>query len=291
MKVFSRTIIGNSFCLVKILNALKKYAPPNVVFVDNYQDADLVLLHINGRHDHFQRFIDVCKKPYVAIQYCIRGTRKKKTTQWRSIWDNAEMVWSYYELDKYIKEEGGDWSIPNFYHSPLGADEDIFTNRGNEEKQFIIMSSGWSPKQAIGAESFNEILEATVLTNKKMFHLGRTICNNDRVIIGRGITDEALASRYRSCCYVSGLRRTEGFEMPAVEGLFCGARPIMYDQPHYRQWHDKWGIFIPEDNNVTQNLVKIFQQEYIPISNEEREEAVEMFNWRKIIIEFWRKLI
>ena len=78
MKVFSRTIRGNSFCLVKILNALKKYAPPNVVFVDNYQDADLVLLHINGRHDHFQRFIDVCKKPYVAINTASEAPEKRK---------------------------------------------------------------------------------------------------------------------------------------------------------------------------------------------------------------------
>jgi len=287
MKVYYKKINSHSFCLTKILNAFKKYSPSDIEYTNNYENCDLVLLNINGRLNQFEKFIEKVKKPYVVMQYCIRGTRNKKTSQWRAMWENAEMVWSYYPLDKYIQEERGTWSIPNFCHSPLGADESLFTMDGGECKKYIIFNSGLDYNDA---ECYNEIYKATLATNKMFFHLGR-ISNPSPVVINKyDISDSELASYFRLCCSVSGLRRVEGFEVPVVEGLFCGIRPICFDRHHYRIWYDKWAKFIPEDNNVVNNLVRIFNEGIAPITKEEREEAVEIFSWKKIIKEFWSKL-
>ena len=92
---------------------------------------------------------------------------------------------------------------------------------------------------------------------------------------------------------MSGLRRIEGFELPAAEGLLCGARPIMFDRPHYRDWFNKWAIFIPEGNReeVLQSLIDVFQQEYRPVTLEEIAEARQLFDWQSIINGFWRYII
>lgn len=295
MKVFSKIIAGHSCCYVKIIGALQKYAPPNIVFVNNTGEADLVILHINGRLDRFARYAEYLKshgKKYIMAQYCIRGTTHPKTESWRHLWENAEMVWSYYPLDKYIEEEGGKFSIPNFYHSPLGCDESIFSNHGNEKKEYIMMSSGYNSGQS-RIECAGEIYQAASNVGKIVFHLGRTKKPPKNVVVGRNLSDNELASIYRSCSFVAGLRRVEAFEIGVVEGLFCGVRPIVFDRPHYRIWHDKWAEFIPESTSevVVENLTRIFKEGARPVTKEEIEEAVEKFGWRNLIPEFWRRVL
>lgn len=291
MKVCSKVILGNSYCYHRIITALHKYAPSWVEFVEAPRQSDVSILHVNGRFHHFMSFVEDFKKhggKYVVAQYCIRSTQKRRTKTWRALWENALMVWSYYDLNGYIKEEGGDWTIPNFFHSPLGADETIFNRAGNENKDFIAMTSGNSA--SLECESVSNVFDAAKITGNKVFHLGPKLIEENHVFYDHGISDEILASRYRQCHFVSGLRRVEGFEMPAVEGLFSGCRPILYDRPHYSQWYKPWAILIPEDNNVTASLVKIFNDGPKPITNDEIGSAIEQFSWKNIVTEFWERL-
>jgi len=295
MKVVAKTFSGNSFVYTKITKALSDYAPEGIEFVNSTKKADLAILHINGRFNQFSRYAEKLKnagKKYIVAQYCLRSTRYPHTNKWMDLWANAEMVWSYYPLNDYIKEEGGNFVIPNFYQSPLGAEEKLFSNQGNENKQFVIMTSGWDTSRG-DAESIYEIMKAASLTGNKVFHLGKTHYDFSNVTAESGITDLELASRIRSCKYVAALRRTEAFEIPAVEGLFCGVRPILFDRPHYRLWYDKCGIFIKESapEKVVKDLVKIFQSDAPkPLTQDERNEAVEMFNWKRIVTEFWSRV-
>ena len=291
MKVFSKIISGNSFCYSKICGNLEKFSPPDIEFVQKAEDADLALLHINGRFDHFTKFVKDFGKPYVQIQYCLRSTKYKRPSKWRKLWENAAMVWSYYPLNDYIQEEGGNWDIPNFYHSPLGADPSLFTMGRENDKKYIILSSGWDAGQS-NIECANEIYQAAQNAGKEVFHLGRVDNAPSNVVVQRGITDEVLASRYRQCSSVAGLRRIEGFEMPLVEGLFCGVRPIAFDSPCYRIWHNKWAEFVPEGSSeeIVEHLTRIFKKGIDPITEAEREEAVRMFNWQTIISGFWERL-
>jgi len=292
MKIFIKTIAANSFCYSKISEAIKRFSPSNYEFINNPKNADLFILFINGRFHHFTLFIEEFKKPYVVFQSCIRSTRHKHTSVWRYMWENAKLVWSYYPLNKYIKDDGGNWSIPNFYHSPLGADETIFTMDETKTKRFITMSSGWDESLDNNSEHIKEVHIAAGIAQKEVFHLGKFDNHPPHVFVEHNISDHDLALRYQECHSVVGLRKIEAFEMPLIEGLFCGIRPIVFDRPHYRLWHDQWGIFIPESSpgNIITNLLEIFNNGIQPITKKEREEAVSMFNWKKIINGFWERL-
>jgi glycosyltransferase involved in cell wall biosynthesis len=93
--------------------------------------------------------------------------------------------------------------------------------------------------------------------------------------------------------YTSCLRRKDGFELPAVEGLLCNSRPIVYDAPRYRQWFDGLAEFIPEEDpeKVINNLVRLFQKSYKPVTEEERNETLKRFNWETIIKGFWNRVV
>lgn len=111
------------------------------------------------------------------------------------------------------------------------------------------------------------------------------------VTFSKDCSDKELAPYYSTSQYVSGLRRTEGFELPAVEGLFCGARPILFDTPNYRQWYEPFGIFIYEGSRqeVIEQLINIFQGPYQPVTEEEIAVAQGRFDWQRIIGGFWER--
>ena len=91
-------------------------------------------------------------------------------------------------------------------------------------------------------ECKNEILLAAEGLGKKVFQLGSGE-NTDTITYSNNADDKTLAKYYSQCEFVSGLRRIEGFELPVIEGLLCGARPICFDIPDYRHWFDKLGFY------------------------------------------------
>ena len=70
------------------------------------------------------------------------------------------------------------------------------------------------------------------------------------MLVQQGITDEALAHLYQRCQRVAGLRRVEGFEMPALEGLlrrllrWGGAYPVVMLTPAFN-WCEQPSWFNP----------------------------------------------
>jgi hypothetical protein len=175
----------------------------------------------------------------------------------------------------------------NFYHAPIGVDPSVF-HTVPAERSFIVASSGNSWM----IESVREVMYAAQQTGLPVFHVGEVNFNfGYPVAYSMGRHDGFLAENYSRCRYVAGLRRTEGFEIPAVEGLFCGARPILFDAPHYRKWYDGLALFIPETSRseVIDNLVEIFNRPYQPVTDDEIMLAHDRFDWKKIATEFWRR--
>jgi len=293
MIVYPYHIIGESFCYKRIIDAFKKFSPEKITFTDNYSEADTDILHVNGRRDQFYRIAEKSIKEgrkYIVAQYCLRSTQRKSTQEWKWLWENALLVWSYYDLNKMIREDGGNWQLNNFLHSPLGADENVFT-MAETEKKFIAMTSGGLA--SIDNESTREVASAANILNKNVFHLGPNINLGANVTYGHNINDNEIVSAYRASEYVCGLRRIEGFELPAVEGLFCGARPILFDRDHYRKWYEPWAEFIPESHpiKVNRKLIELFKCGARPVSQQERNEAVSIFGWNNVINNFWNKII
>lgn len=284
MKVYLDPPQVASPSLRRVADALTRYKPDDVEIVHDRQEAELVVLHVIGRQD--QSLEEASQvMDYAVIQYAVRSTLRPHTGSWLPLWRNARLVWSYYDLPYLCQEDEVSFWFP-FYYAPLGVDE-VFHKRGLF-KNFMIATSG----QSYLTESVRECIKAARGFELSIFHLGSELKFDD-VVCRSGISDEELAVFYEQCLYVSGLRRIEGFELPAAEGLLCGARPIMFDRPHYRQWFNDFAIFIPETprDQTINDLIQVFSKaERLPVTDEEIAAAREIFNWETICKGFWERV-
>lgn len=280
----------------RVRDALVKYAPPSVEVVQRPQDADLEIIHVIGRHDSVKARIDALRvknKPYAMIQYCLRSTMNPKVQDWIDMWKGATLVWSYYNLaEMYVQDyrETPDQLPFHFFYAPLGVDGEVFTDMNfyADPPEFVI---GASSQHAL-SESARECAFAAKEVGRKMFFLGHELRRGKDIVCETNLTDEELAQRYSECEFVSGLRRFEGFELPVVEGLLCGARPIVFDRPEMRHWFGEFAEFIPEESRekVIESLVKLFKKGANPVSEAEKAIARVRFNWDIIIRGFWLKV-
>jgi len=286
MKVYLTPPKTKSKSLNRVVNALIKYKPQHIKIIENLEQSDIIIMHIVGRQDRVKKQIERTQKPYAIIQYCLRSTLKPSTKDWVPIWENANVVWSYLNLKKSCIEDGSPTDF-NFYHAPLGSDPNTFYP-SKQNRDYVIAISSLSYM----TESVREAIVAAQRIRERVFFLGPELkksnvdCLND-------ISDSILANRYSQCRFVSGLRRTEGFELPALEGLLCGAKPIFFDRSHYKQWFSKWGIFIHEGTReeVIDNLEIIFKSYSESITKDEIEEVKKKFDWEPIIEGFWNRCL
>ncbi len=278
----------DSFALRRIETALREYAPKTIEFVNKKEEADLVIYYLWGRLEHkkidIERITSLGKK-YAAVQVCVKSTRNPNTTDWLPIWKNAELVWSYFDLPAYCKEDGNPANF-KFYYAPLGVDKAF--KKYPVKKEYVIASSGLGYL----IESVRECILAAGGVGKKVFHIGPVITSHTNVDYSNGMNDVDLAKKYSACEFVSGLRRKEGFEFPVVEGLVCGARPIVFDRPDCHHWFDGFAVFIPENgrDGIVESLGKIFRKEAKPVTSAEIKKAKNKFNWQKIIEGFWERI-
>lgn len=280
----------------RVLTALKTYMPKKYGLVDGKENADLVVVCAYGHRRHLKYYTEKLlaqKKKYAVVQLCLRSTPNPKTKDWIPIWEKAELVWSYLNLPELCKEDGNKSSTDsvldkakfNFYYAPLGVDSKIFKETKSRRK-FIIANTGTGSRSS--DECKNEVISAARTLGKNTFQLGYG--ERSDVAYSNGMDDKMLAYYYSHCEFVSGLRKIEGFELPVIEGLLCGARPICFDRPDSRHWFDKLAEFIPEDDNITDNVRKILQKRAKPVTDKEKKYVKSHFNWKKICKGFWRSL-
>ncbi|TSC86769.1 MAG: hypothetical protein G01um101416_623 [Microgenomates group bacterium Gr01-1014_16] len=290
-KVFAEPPLDD-FCINRIAHALKLYAPPNVKFVTDETEADLVVLYAHGRKKSI--WWSICRlkeqnRQAAVVQMQLKSTPNPHTADWLDIWRYAAVVWSYYNLAQLCQEESTPVNF-NFYHAPLGVDPSAFTDHNLKRKYTMgIHSKGWSH------ESLREVVTAAQEAKKSVLVFDNP---ND---YGAGVfftglvknNDRRMSYWYSQCRYVSGLRRTEGFELPVIEGLMCGARPICFDLPSYRIWFEGLVEFIPESGGRAQiipALIKLFNQKPRPVSRAEKQQVKEKFNWGSIARGFWERV-
>lgn len=287
MKVYVENFLPDS-AISRIADALKKYLPPEYELVATKDKADLVVVcaygHRRGMRYYTERLLGENKK-YAIVQLSLRSTPNPGCDDWMSIWKKAEVVWSYYDLLELCKEDRVNPEF-NFYHAPLGVDANVFKET-ETKRGFLIAGTGNG--RGWNKECKNEIIAAAEGLGKKIFHLG-TGENTDAITYSNGVDDTTLAEYYSRCEFVSGLRRVEGFELPVIEGLLCGARPICFDRTHYRQWFDGLAEFIPEDANRIASIRAVLMHRAKPVSAEEKEYVRTHFDWEKIIKGFWEKI-
>jgi len=272
--------------LRRVIGALVSYAPDRVDIVTDESAADLVVLHVIGRQEgtlrRAKRLVANGQR-YAVIQYSLRSTKQPHTSAWLPLWRGAALTWGYYDLGAWCAEDWTPFDF-RFYHAPLGVNSEVFWPR-KKERKYVIATSGHSAV----TEAVREAAFATKRVGRSMLHLGPELNRGSDIVCKSEVGDDALASLLSECEFVAGLRRTEGFELMAAEGLLCGARPICYDRDHYRQWYGPWAVFIPEGDRpaVISDLEAIFRKGAAPVTEDEIAAARELFNWEAVITSFW----
>jgi hypothetical protein len=277
IKVYAELPFEN-FAMQRIVDAFKKYSPRSIEFVSSENEADLVIIYAYGhRRKHWwraERLLSEGKK-YAVVQLAIRSTRNPGTQDWLQLWNHAQLVWSYYDLTQLLLEDNIT-KIDNFYYAPLGVDSEVFKDLGVDRIYTIANLNNRD-------ECVNEVKEAAY---GYVFQLGR------------GINEDELVYGYNQSKFVSGLRRKEGFELPVIEGLLCGAKPIVFDRPETRQWFDGLALFINEGSHkeVVNELRAVFSGTIRSFPNQwptdkDKELVKQRFNWDTIIKGFWERII
>ena len=295
-----------SRAIARIGDALAKYAPSDVavkrippmrkdtrrtVLVPGEAEGDVVVIFANGLRDHQQALAERCierGQKFAVVQIALRTTRHPHTSQWRDLWSKATVVMSYYPLAEWIKHDGGHEIDFDFYNAPLGVDSTIFFDR-KVDRTYVICTSGQRRNQ----EGVGECDDAAIVTGGSIFQLGPSFSMRSPTTFLTNLSDNALAEMYSRCQFVSGLRRHEGFELPAAEGLLAKARPILYDRPHYRMWYEGLAEFIAEGSpaQVTADLTRLFRSGPCPVTDAERSEGARRFNWESIAKGFWERAL
>lgn len=275
----------------RVRDALIQYLPNTLKVTSNRDEANLVVLHIQGRCDHNHLMAEHITKrgqKLAVIQYCIRSTKQPETTGWTKLWGMASVVWSYLNIPALLTEDNSLFELSDFYYSPLGVSKD-FGACLTSDKKFLIGTSGRSWL----SESVREVANAAWRVNERVFHLGPVLHQDSRITFLQGMNDQELSKLWASCKYISGLRRTEGFEFPTAEGLVCGARPVLFNRDHYKMWYGDLAEYIPEGSRmeVIESLEALFRGPYRWVTLEERIEARRRFNWERIIRGFWERCL
>ena len=288
MKVFVDPPRTMSQAMFRVANALKSFAPREIEIVRRRELADLQVMHVIGIDavDYAASW----NKHYAVLQYCVETGGNIDT--WHPLWFNADLVWSYYKLDDLVGYE-------RFYFAPLGVDGRIFYSNGRPRTTGVF-TSGYVSGEV--AEAIEEMTVAADRLNMSVTHLGPVpVVGEDlhpmptpsrwRSLVG--ISDKELAGEYAQSLWVSGLRHVEGFELPAVEGLACGARPIVFDRPDMRQWYYGHAEFVPESTgeDLVDHLMKILSKPPEPVTPGERALVLARFSWEKFAEGFWMRLL
>lgn len=295
MKVFLSPEAWMSRGIQRVAIVLARYAPPGVEIVLNEDEADFSIVHMVGNGQR-QLWLEP-KRPYAVIQYCLRTTELPNTRDWIPVWNRATAVWSYYDLKAAIEEDGSmDLMEPDsaihLYYQPLGVDLEIFRPSALPLKKYLIGTSGYIAE----TEGVVEAHAACQRLGRRMFHLGPQSAlpkAGPTVVFAHQIPDEAVAGFWSACTYVAGLRRIEGFELPVLEGLACGARPIVFDAPHYRKWFGDLAEYIPERSpeDVTNDLTTLMSKPARPVTPEERLLIARRFDWYTLATGFWQEAL
>lgn len=285
MKVYLEAEQWMSLGIKRVVTALKAYKPDSVTLVETPEEADLHIVHMVGNG---QKPACQTGRPYAMIQYCMRTTETPFAQDWVSLWQNARAVWSYYDLLSIALEDGAETSGVQFYHAPLGV-ESVFRPSFPVRKCFLIGTSGY----IADTEGVRECAAVATRLGRRQFHLGPDLGLGNNVMFATGLEDELVADFWSQCSFVAGLRRIEGFELPVLEALMCGSRPIVFDRPHYRQWFAEHAEYVPEvaPDELVDRLYAIMSKPVRAVTPAERSQVARTFDWKMITAGFWEAVL
>lgn len=275
----------------RISRALTRYAPiDSVELVKSRADADLEILYVINA-DAIPHCVELhtTGKRYAIVQCCV-DTAGGTPWDWADTWANSALTWSYYDLASNVPRS-------LLYHAPLGVDDIFRTTPPLRDPRIPrVITTGHVSGPA--AEEIETVWRAARIAGIPAVHVGpiSVVGITDRELI-RGVqfvgtlSDVALRDLYWSSEYVAALRYIEGFELPAAEGLCCGANAIMFDQPAIRTWYGALsGIrtVSERDTDLANTIAAKFRRGPKPVDIDGARAA---FDWAPIAGGFWERLM
>jgi len=247
--------------------ALRQHAPDWVEFVDKVEDADVQILHIVDA----SQIVNLSHYNLVVFQ-SVLATEQIDVTDWADLWAMSRLTVSFHDLSPYTHRSF------NHYSMPLGA-EQHFHRLPGKARDKKIFATGWVAE----SESLDCVYSACRKLDERMWHTGADFGWARPWYQHLDIMpDEQLVELLNRVEYVSCLRRREGFELLGIEGLFCGARPIVPDLPTYH-WYGDHAYVIDLESDVTRQLTKILAQPARPVPDVEHAEIVKRFSWSRLV--------
>jgi len=292
LKVYFPTFKDLGRAMHNIALQIFKYKPDWVEETKDYNQCDLVIEHIIGDHFSSPFYQDkalsqrIKNKPFVLFLYCFGCPvgHAKNSAFFKWIFDNAKMIHTYLPLD--IHGFGG---YDNIHYSPIGYNHESYYYSPTIKQKKSIMATGYVSSY----EAIEEVYSAAQKSNNVMHHVGHNFRWDKKTYKHyEKIPDKTMRDLYLQSKYISGLRRGEGFEIPVLEGAACGARPLVFDNPHY-YWFEKFAIFIEESDfdSVRQQIYDIIiRDEDVTVEEETRNYIRETFAWDVVAPLFWQAL-
>lgn len=265
--------------MYRIREAYRRYAPSDISFVINPKEADLQVLDSIGTGSI--PFIQ--NKNYILLQHCYITSEQSTKDFWLPYWNKAKVVVSFMDLPAL----SGTTEFP-FLRLPIGVEPSVFYPI-NYGKTYQVMSTGY----VAWSECIEEALQAVKNIHGKMVHVGGNIFPNEPSCKHyEKITDDQMRLLYNQSKYTIGMRKTEGFEAPLIEGTLCGSRGITLDYPFYRYWFGDIMEYVQDGdfNFVKNQLIDLFSKPYRPVTQEEMNLVKEKFSWEKVVNTFWNKV-
>lgn len=259
----------------RISHALHVYAPENIQWTQDKDAADVHLIHVVGEGEIP---LLTSNKPKIIIQHCY-FTAGAPAVNYAQYWKDSLLTTSFHNLPNYT-----DINFP-FHHMPWGADPEVFNLLPYVPRKYKIVATG----HVAESECIDKVFEACVKTNNILLQTGQNFgWNNNHYRHTPYLRNGDFTLLLNSCEYVSALRVIEGFELMGIEGLFCGARPIVPDDPTY-DWYRQYGHTIDTKRDIVEQLVEILKTPATPLTPEEYTEVTERFSWKNIIRNFYAR--
>jgi len=261
----------------RISKAFHDYAPDWVEWVEKPEDSDVYIVHVVGRGELPELKREVRNK--VIIQQCY-FTAEANLANYPAYWKDALLTISFHNLPDYTDEKF------NFYRMPWGADKRVFRRHNwSKIRDVKLFTTG----HVAGPESIDIVFEAIKSVGAVMLHTGKDFkWDNKHYKYVPHMPNWALVNLLNRTQYIACLRKIEGFELLGIEGLFCGARPIILDLPTYDFYGDHAYTISPQD--ITKQLIEILSKEPLYVGKEEHEKVVQTFGWDNLIPKMFERI-
>lgn len=265
MRLLIRIGTLDTITLWRVRKQIEDTAPDWIEFTknENLADAQIILaIGANGMAELVE------KMPTVILQLCYKTAHGGSVEFWDELWSKCLMVASYFNLD-----------APNFVRFPMGYDPEMFYRDDKAKKRYDAIVFG----EVDGPEEIKSVVDtfdvvAHISGTDMGFGAGYVNYNN--------IPDDRLRGIYQQSKYCIGLRHTEGFEMPIVEGAACGCIPITFDLECYWHWFGDFAVLLDPSEDIKDQLRLVKGTDIYPAPTDRVAKFEQQIAWKP----FWDKL-